>query len=778
MLIGIDMLGVQSPEGGGRVAGRFGVRLVAALLDRDPVNRYLLYTHEGHSAGRLPSSRVASSVALTPVAGPASSRFRPTTQRLLDRNPDGLDWLILLDPFSPDYGRLPPESPLNGLKVASVVHDLAQPLADDRRLAPLRRHDAILAVTGATALDWRRCLGQSADRVVTIGLACDDTLESPPTSEPLTRAAGEELGRMGISGPFLFARHDADTGRPDLLRLLDAFYRLPVEHRRRHQLVIAGAIDDPSGARSFMNDRGCDDALILAGEVADDSLRTLYGRCAAFVAASSGPGTGLALVEAMRCGAPVIATRSAVHTEVIGGSGLLVEPAEMTAGIAGLLSDVDLGRELRRRSLDRSAGFSWGPVVESVVEGLRVAADRGRPGARLRVDRPHAVRPRIAVFADVPRDTPTRSDLALQVPADWLDAYQVDLYLEPGDAALADGLPADLGGFDARQFERNDAILGYQAVAYRVGDARTIPAKLERLRRRPGLVFLTDDAFLDRIHVESGAPSSSGPPGAWATLRELLSTSSLVLVHSPRDFDRIAMALPEYAGQLAQVPPDEPASDCLAARRRKARARLDLPRGSVVVGQFGRPGGSDPGLLSSRAFEAAARAVPGLVLLSFESGRNGPAPDGCPTGSGEESDPIDGLDLAIHPDGPGPVSVLDLLKAGIATIAPGSHLPEDVVRKVGLPARGDELRRAVVELASDEEARATLARSALAYSFGTPDARRASALLRALIERCAAGLSPSPGRRRGPTDGPHGLPSHPHFRRPASSTGEAAHRPR
>ncbi len=540
MLIGIDMLGVQSSPEGGRESARLGRQLVRHLIALGSEHRYVLYAHEGLPTEGIPSARNALRVSLAPVSN-GSYHLRPTIQRVLDANPDGLDWLILLDPFDELYGGLPPESPLNGLKLASVVLDLSPEFADDRRIAPLRRHDAILAASDAVADDARKRLGSASARVTTIGVASDN----PPTdtSDPLTRAEADELGRLGISGPFLLASVAEGADRSNLPGILEAYTRLPIEHRMRHQLAIAGRLDDPWGVIGQLHENGCAEGLVLVGEPDERALRTLYARCSAYLSPATGRGSGLSLVEAMRSGAPIVAGPS----QIVGEAGLIVDPsdpAEIAARLAGLLSDVDLQVELRSRSRERSARFAWGPVAEGVLAAL--SRDAGPVASRpdLRVDQAHVVRPRIAVFTEQYLPDP-----AEVIPAGWREGYRVDLYLE--DAGLADGLPADLGGFDARQFGRNDAILGYHAVVHRVDDAGQLDATLAGLKARPGLVILLDDAFLDRI-----GPDPAGDDEEFAAetrLRELFLTSSLVALRSSGHRAAIRAIMPEFAGRLIDL---------------------------------------------------------------------------------------------------------------------------------------------------------------------------------------------------------------------------------
>jgi len=97
------------------------------------------------------------------------------------------------------------------------------------------------------------------------------------------------------------------------------------------------------------------------GFVDDSELAALYRTCFGFAYPSLYEGFGMPVVEAMACGAAVIAMRSTSLPEVVGEAGLLV-PLE-SSGFPGAMKQlmVDRGRraELRAAAPEQAARFSW-----------------------------------------------------------------------------------------------------------------------------------------------------------------------------------------------------------------------------------------------------------------------------------------------------------------------------------------------------------------------------------------------------------------------------------
>ena len=114
------------------------------------------------------------------------------------------------------------------------------------------------------------------------------------------------------------------------------------------------------------------------GYVTRDRLRDLYRGAKAFVYPSRYEGFGIPPLEAMACGAPVIATRVGAIPEYADGAALLVPPGDRDAlrtALVQILGDRELRAELRARGPERAKLHGWergaGVMSEMITEIAR-----------------------------------------------------------------------------------------------------------------------------------------------------------------------------------------------------------------------------------------------------------------------------------------------------------------------------------------------------------------------------------------------------------------------
>jgi glycosyltransferase involved in cell wall biosynthesis len=138
--------------------------------------------------------------------------------------------------------------------------------------------------------------------------------------------------------------------RKNLDMLLEAWR----EMRRHHavDLVLAGR------RRADAPEIRPEPGLRLAGEVADAELPALYSGALAFVYPSLYEGFGLPVLEAMQCGAPVIASRAV--EEAAGDAAIYADTSkELAAAMLELATRPELAAASRELSLTRAREFSW-----------------------------------------------------------------------------------------------------------------------------------------------------------------------------------------------------------------------------------------------------------------------------------------------------------------------------------------------------------------------------------------------------------------------------------
>jgi len=169
--------------------------------------------------------------------------------------------------------------------------------------------------------------------------------------------------RLGIGDDFLLAVGTLEP-RKNLAVLVSAFEELALAGSQDTiQLVIAGGRGWLSGPLFEAIEKSpARELIVLTDYLHDEDLRTLYSSCRAFIYPSIYEGFGLPLLEAMACGAPVIASRIAALEDTTGGAALLFDPGnvdELKQKVLEVLTDASARPQLSAIGQRRAAEFSW-----------------------------------------------------------------------------------------------------------------------------------------------------------------------------------------------------------------------------------------------------------------------------------------------------------------------------------------------------------------------------------------------------------------------------------
>ena len=105
-----------------------------------------------------------------------------------------------------------------------------------------------------------------------------------------------------------------------------------------------------------------------------DELLALYSLCDAFVFPSWIEGFGLPVLEAMACGAPVIASDRGSLPEVVGDAGFICDAEDdvaIAAHVALLLTQPDVAAQQQRKGYAHAARFTWERTAHAVLDVYR-----------------------------------------------------------------------------------------------------------------------------------------------------------------------------------------------------------------------------------------------------------------------------------------------------------------------------------------------------------------------------------------------------------------------
>lgn len=370
MRIGIDALGIEKASG-----GRTSVfNLLKALFAIDQDNQYLVAVSSYEPHFISPAGNVKQMLL------PIRNRFlrRIAAQATLPfwmRNCDVIHFTKNLSLL----GGLPP--------YILTIHDLSMlkypqlmPKTDLFYWRTIQRYSAIKAarvitVSQSAARDIEKYYGvdKSKIRVVYHGVSSDF---KPAEPEEIERV------RKKYKLPTDFIIH---VGRIDPIKNLTSLvYAFDMLRKRIHYqggLVIVGEFYRKTPDLNLIptiEKLNLKNEVILTGYIPDEDLPAVYSAAHLKVFPSHNEGFGLAPLEAMACGVPVIVNKAGgAVAEVVGDAGIVLEkndPETVYEAIVKIFSDETLERKLRKAALERAKIFRWEQTAKQTLEIYRELA--------------------------------------------------------------------------------------------------------------------------------------------------------------------------------------------------------------------------------------------------------------------------------------------------------------------------------------------------------------------------------------------------------------------
>jgi glycosyltransferase involved in cell wall biosynthesis len=545
----VDAQCLQSPDSGARGIGRYARHLLNAIVAARPDWRV-----DAIENARLPAidremlDHLVTVLPFEPLL-PIQSVTRAANDRFFGEwlCTLGADAILELNFF--EEHTVVPTWPPSRPPLFGVVYDLIPVLFHEHYLADVGRMegyaerlrqfstvDEALAISETTRADVLRLMHWPSDRVTVIGGAPE-----PDAGADAAVDHAAVLRGLGIDRPFFLCVAGVDA-RKNLQGTLAGFAALPIAVRAAHQLVIVCALSDmqreewESRARAF----GITGDVRFTGFVSDDVLRALYRLCRASVFLSLYEGLGLPVLEALRAGAPVIASNRSSIPEYSDPSTVLVDPLSTSAFVAAvetvLSRPQDEGREARRSF---AARFTWDRTAAAAIAAIEAT---GRAGHQWRPGPPGGGRCRIAWVSPLP---PTRSGIAdysrelLQHLPD--DVFEIELVVS-AQAVVDRALASRHRVVYEHEVHERHATTPFDLFVYHLGNSHLHVYMLELVRRYSGLVVL-HDLFL------GGLALRAAEVGAWPGLADDLARAGAAdladaMRRGEADHARIASEVP------------------------------------------------------------------------------------------------------------------------------------------------------------------------------------------------------------------------------------------
>lgn len=220
----------------------------------------------------------------------------------------------------------------------------------------LRRAARVLAGSEATAAELRDELPELDARLRVVYPGLFDGFAPGP-------------GRSGTRYVFHLASSDP---RDNTETALAAFAAARPRLSEPPRLLVAGGLGARQEAVEGEVARlGLSGEVELLGRVTDAELADLYRGAAVYLDPTLFEGFGYQVLEAMACGAPVIASRTTSVPEVAGEAAILCDPRspeEFAGALVRVLEHPAVAGDLRRRGVERSRRFTWERTARAVAD--------------------------------------------------------------------------------------------------------------------------------------------------------------------------------------------------------------------------------------------------------------------------------------------------------------------------------------------------------------------------------------------------------------------------
>lgn len=215
----------------------------------------------------------------------------------------------------------------------------------------------VIAISHNTARDLKRFYDLPDDKIRVIHPAIGDHFRPVPDHQ-----ARAILYKYHLRDDYFIHVGRIDR-KKNLTMLVRAYHRFKLNTSLPTKLVFVGQVYPKSPDSELIptiNALGLRDEIIFTGRVPDQDLPALYSQAQATLFPSIHEGFGLAPIEAMACGSPVIAHKAGAFAEAAGDAALIIDNIDeekLAEGMTIMRENIKLRKEYAANGLERAGLF-------------------------------------------------------------------------------------------------------------------------------------------------------------------------------------------------------------------------------------------------------------------------------------------------------------------------------------------------------------------------------------------------------------------------------------
>lgn len=365
------------------------------------------------------------------------------------------------------------------------------------KIDDLKKATLLLAISEHSRQEATEALQLRPEQVVNISAAVGSDFK------PIHISSDQEAElrqRYRLYKPFVMYTGGIEH-RKNIEGLISAFAPVNALFRSSLQLAIVCSVQ-PAERERLLNFAARDglspDDVVFTGFVPDEDLVRLYNLCRLFVFPSLHEGFGLPVLEAMACGAAVIAANNSSLPEIIGRDDTLFDATDQKAiaqAMVRALSDEDYRKDLRNYALRRCLDFSWQKSARRALSAFEELSKANRP-------QPSTValssrKPRLAFVSPMPPEKTGIASYSVELISPLASHYEIEIV---ADQAAVDqswsNLQLPVRSVD--WFKENAQT--FDRILYQFGNSSFHAQMFELLEGYPGVVVLHDFFLSDLVH--------------------------------------------------------------------------------------------------------------------------------------------------------------------------------------------------------------------------------------------------------------------------------------